>query len=452
VIDARLLAARRSLAELLRRLGETDASIVEFDAALRIAPDHAPTWNARGAALAAAGRYDPATASFERAIALDPRLAEAHSNMGNTLASAGRVAEGLAHFERAILLSPNDADFHANFGHGLRRTGRHDAALDAYARALAIDPASIEANFGAAVVHLSHGRFGRGWRHYLRRDSMKSAPADLRREPLPADLRGRTIVVLADQGLGDEIFFLRFAPALRARGATVAYRASPRLKAMLSRAPIADRMLDRDEPCDGDWWVSVGDLPHLLGMTDGERPPAAIAIPPLPDREIRMAKRLTALGPPPHIGLTWRAGTRGVARLLDKEVPYRELGRALAPVAATYVSLQREPGAAETEEIARALGRTVHDLSRTNDDLEDMLALVGLLDDYVTVSNTNVHLRIARGRDSRILVPNPPEFRWMAAGDESPWFPGTSLYRQAPNGDWSGALAALAGDLGGIAR
>ncbi len=93
----------------------------------------------------------------------------------------------------------------------------------------------------------------------------------------------------------------------------------------------------------------------------------------------------------------------------------------------------------------------MHDLTALNDDLEDMLALLALVDEYVTVSNTNVHscicVRAGAGRTSRVLVPNPPEYRWMAEGTESPWFPGCRVYRQKVCGSWAAALAALAGDL-----
>ena len=95
----------------------------------------------------------------------------------------------------------------------------------------------------------------------------------------------------------------------------------------------------------------------------------------------------------------------------------------------------------------RAAGRAVIDLSAANEDLESILALIGLLDEYVCVSNTNVHLRAAQGAACRVLVPNPPEFRWGAEGAESPWFPGTRVYRQAPDGGWDAALAALAAEL-----
>ncbi len=113
----------------------------------------------------------------------------------------------------------------------------------------------------------------------------------------------------------------------------------------------------------------------------------------------------------------------------------------------TFVALQRKPEAGEIEALSKDLGREVHDLTDLNDALEDMLAALSLLDDYVTVSNTNVHLGTGVGRTSRALIPHPPAYRWMATGDESPWFPGCRVYRQGTDGDWDRAFAALARDL-----
>ncbi|MGH8641092.1 MAG: hypothetical protein ACRET6_05245, partial [Burkholderiales bacterium] len=109
--------------------------------------------------------------------------------------------------------------------------------------------------------------------------------------------------------------------------------------------------------------------------------------------------------------------------------------------------VQRHPRAGETDTLARLLDRPVHDLSPVNDDLEETLALIAVLDDYVGVSNTNMHLRASAGKTARVLVPWPAEWRWLLAGDESPWFPGFRIYRQAPDGAWSAALDSLERDL-----
>jgi hypothetical protein len=91
----------------------------------------------------------------------------------------------------------------------------------------------------------------------------------------------------------------------------------------------------------------------------------------------------------------------------------------------------------------------VHDFCRLNDDLEAMLAMLSLLDAYVGVSSTNNHLLAGLGRTARVLVPFPPEWRWQTSGDESPWFQGSKLYRQAPGGEWDAALSRLAADMAG---
>jgi len=109
--------------------------------------------------------------------------------------------------------------------------------------------------------------------------------------------------------------------------------------------------------------------------------------------------------------------------------------------------LQREPTAEELAEFERGARRAVHDLSDLNEDLEGMLALLSLLDDYVGVSNTNMHLRAGVGRPARVLVPQPPEWRWLNVGRESFWFPGFTVYRQAIDRSWTAALQELADDL-----
>lgn len=165
-----------------------------------------------------------------------------------------------------------------------------------------------------------------------------------------------------------------------------------------------------------------------------------------------MTDRLAALGPPPYLGLTWRAGIapeqqRGMDWVLHKTVPLESLGHALRNAEGTLIALQRNPEGGEVERLAMLSGRPVHDLTALNEDLEGMLALLAIVDDYIGVSSTNMHLRAGVGRSARVLVPGPPEWRWMVRGEESPWFPGFRTYRQAPDGDWSDALARLAGDL-----
>jgi hypothetical protein len=132
---------------------------------------------------------------------------------------------------------------------------------------------------------------------------------------------------------------------------------------------------------------------------------------------------------------------------LFKEIPIDALGAALRGVFATWIAIQRDPAAGEIDALSKAIGAPVHDFTAVNADLEDALALLAQVDDYVGVSSTLVHLRAGVDRAARILVPFPYEWRWMESGDASPWFPRATVYRQDASGDWSAALSRLSRDL-----
>ena len=438
--------ARRCLAALLASSDQSEDALAEYETLARLTPDDPEVLNAIGALRAADGDEAGAEETLRKAHGLAPAgteiAADIAANLANVLACGFRYDESLALHATATAVRPADADGFSNMANVYRRQGDLDRATVTYEMALTLDPDHIDASSGLANCLLAAGRYASGWRQYLRRASVRAAESSLFRGPIADDLGGRTLTVLADQGLGDEIFFLRFAPALKARGARIAYRPEPRLAPMLARAGIVDDILPPDTEVPDCQGIAVGDLPYLLGMQDGDTPPPTIHLPAEPAREDALRATLSSFGPPPWIGVTWRAGTANRQRLLFKEAPAEVLARAL-PRDATIVAVQRGALPGEIGRFAATLGRDVPDLSATNDDLEDLLALSGLLDGYVAVSNTMVHMRASRGRKSHVLVPAPAEFRWMADGAESPWFPGSPIYRQQPNGDWTTAAADL---------
>jgi hypothetical protein len=347
---------------------------------------------------------------------------------------------------------------------------------------------SPEFSHAMAGVCLSLGDFQAGWREYRSRPARSSS---FQRFPhlglaseLPDNLEGKRILLMREQGLGDELFFLRFAAGLKSRGAIVSYCANAKVASMLGRVATLDRVITETVPLPAaDLAVLVGDLPRMLGTLPSSpypapaaphaivpaanlpalefgrsprvcypEPPPPLALTPLQERLEVLKHRLAGLGPPPYLGLTWRGGTapeeqRGSVWLLHKEISLERLGAAVRGVNGTLIGLQRNPRPREFEDLAARAGRPVHDLSELNEDLESMLALLALVDDYIGVSNTNMHLRAGTGRTARVLLPRPAEWRWMFSGTESPWFPGFRTYRQKPDGDWSAAFERLASEL-----
>ena len=400
-----------------------------------------------GAALYRAGRLDAAIAAYDAALARCPKDPALHNNRGVARQQLGRLERAIEDYRRAIDLKPDYADAHGNLGIALKECGRFEEAIACHDRALAIAPEFGAARHNRALAELTLGRFERAWADYRSRDGVDRARAPVPTAPLAADLRGLRLCILRDQGLGDELFFLRFVPELVARGAIVDYEPHPKLRALLNGHPSLARLRTGEESDDGyDAILSVADLPYLVGMHAAADAPRPFVIEPAAERLARIGERLASFGPAPYVGITWRAGTARQEKLF-KSVDPAAIGRLLAPLGCTAVVLQRAPQDDETRSFEAALGRPFFDASSMNDDLVEMAAMLALLDDGVVVSNTNLHLSAGLGKTCRVLVPNPAEFRWPGAGGSSPWFPNFSVYRQSLNGDWADAFTHLAQDL-----
>jgi hypothetical protein len=259
-------------------------------------------------------------------------------------------------------------------------------------------------------------------------------------------LDGRRIFLRAEEGIGDVLFYLRFTPELLARGGEFALECPPHMAKL--EPLIAGRVqIAAQRPSDLAVWIA--DLPALLNV-DAAQPPFAVKKP-------RPNDVLARLGRGPYLGLTWRGGTdarraramgadQAGLRLVFKELDAGLLATAVRGWPGTLISLQRGLRPGELEELSRAAGAKVHDLSASTDDLGEALGLLGALDEHVAVINTNMHLLAGLGRTARVLVPRPIDWRWMRDGD-SPWFPGFSIYRQPPSYDWAEPLRRLREDL-----
>ena len=448
---------------IAHQAGKIELAVELIGRAIRMSPS-APMHYNLGVALQAQGEMDAAMTSYRKALALMPDYAEAHGNLGAALQAQGRYDAAAEHLYQALALRPEDAGAHSNLGVVQQALGQLDAALQSFRRALSINPEYAEAHNNLGLILLLRGVLHEGWREYEWRVKHRSGLAYLAdpRDPtrvlprpstqLPDDLDGKRILLVPEQGIGDELFFLRFARLARQRGAWLAYRPSGKIASLVQRAPGLDAVLHSDEcPPNLDHILFVGDLPLLLGADRVDDLPPALPLTVLPGRRAAIENRLATLGGRPLLGVTWRAGTERNAgqskSLLFKETDVSLLGHALSAWPGEVLILQRHPRAGDIERFQCALGRSAHDWSDLNENLEDMLALLAQLDDYVGVSNTNMHLMAGLGKSARVLIPNPAEWRWMQEGPESPWFPGFNLYRQQQGGEWSGTLARLTEDL-----
>ena len=484
----RFAEAYNNLGLDLNRLGRMAEGAQAIRACLSHNPDFTPAYVNLANVLNALRRPGEAEAVCRELLSRAPGQKGAGAALGEALVLQGRWREALGHFETAIKEDPENTRILGYFATALTSTDRTREALEVLDRALATESAARPfLHLAKGIALLSTGRIHEGFAEYSacqRRGTFAEwNPPNALTTGLPQDLTGREVDLVGEQGLGDETFFLRYAGWLKARGCRINYYGNPKIISILMRCPLLDRVAPHNDfSVRADHLLIMGaDLPHLLGElpttpgpvralarpSDEDEPassaphrpgedwpmlPPPLPLPPLPPRSVSAAERLRCMGPPPYLGLTWRAGTAPQdlgdrAWGLFKEIPLETLATALRDVDATLVSLQRHARSGELEQLAALTGAAVHDYSAANEDLEAMLALLAVIDEYIGVSNTNIHLRASAGRLARVLVPWPAEWRWMASGPSSPWFPGFSLYRQSIDGEWSAALAALKQDL-----
>lgn len=444
-LDPMLAEAWSNLGVLYLAEKKIDDAVSAFAKALAARPGFADALNGMGVALTESGRIADALAAFDQALSATPAdpqtRADALVNRAVALQSLGRWPESLVDLMSASTLLPTRASIWRNAAKSLTALGRLAEAEDACTRALTLEPNDSASRYERAFVRLLRGDIAGGFDDYRARPTVdrKSHPAPIK--CLPENLSGRRFRLVLEQGLGEHLFFLRYAPTLPARGAEIAVEADPKLAPLLKNTSLG-RLIGRDDPTPGYEPLLIGDLPFAVDAR-GAAPPLTL----MPDPTLRaeMATRLAAFGPAPYVALTWRAGIQD-GKSLSKTIPLTALAEAMATAPGTLISIQRQPKAGETEEWTRLIGRPLHDLSALNDDLTRMLAALALFDDCIGVSNTNMHLRAGLGLPARVLLPHPPEFRWLAAGDRSPWFPNFRIYR-AEIGGWDAAMAKLKTDL-----
>jgi tetratricopeptide (TPR) repeat protein len=454
-----------NLGNIQKGLGQLDDAAASYRSATRFKPDFADAYNNLGSVLNDLGQFDMALVNCRQAVTLKPDFAEAHSNLGYTFKELDQFDKAVDSCRRALALKPDLAEAHNNLGLALAELGQLDSALNCYRTAVTINPNYASAHINLGLLLLLTGQFSDGWKEYWwrihqqeankYRDHLLSDNSLSVRSPgmsLPIDLNGMRIALLTDQqGLGDDIFFLRFARILKDRGAWVGYVGEPRIATFLHRVNWFDYVSESFDEANAkaDITILVGDLPLELGMATEADIPAPLPLEVLPEKRKEIARRLAPYlkTSKPLIGITWRGGGNKRDHKMVREISIELLAAALKSKQAIFIIVQRNPLDGEISKFEQSIGQPVLDFSDLNDDLEGMLALMDLIDDYIGVDNTNMHLRASVGKTARILVPHLQDFRCMAQGDSSPWFPGFTIYRKASGHDWSKALEQIKNNL-----
>jgi tetratricopeptide (TPR) repeat protein len=427
----------------LLTLGRPSDALACFDAALKANPGNSDALNGRGLALATLGQTNEALAAFDAALATAPLRPDILYNRGNALLALDRLNEAVTAFDRVLARVPGHNKAWINRGRALQSLNRPAEAVPCFEKAVALDRDDADAHFNLALALLSIGEYERGFREYEWRWKRTGMPARKSSKPLwlgEFPPGGRTILLQAEQGLGDTIQFARYIPLLTKLGAKVALEVHPELKATM--AGIAGLMSchARGEPLPAfDRTCPMGSLPLALKTTPATIP---AQIPYLTADQSRLAQWSERLGPASgkRVAIAWAGQARHVNdrnRSLDLDL--------LAPLfglpGLDFVSIQRDLRDGDAEKLARMPGLT-HVGGELND-MADTAAVQALCDLTLAVDTSVVHLAGALGRPVWIMLPLAADWRWGVSAETSAWYPQARLFRQTAVGDWANVIARV---------
>jgi len=430
----------------LHRAGKHDEALKAYDAILLETPGDPRIWVNQGVVLRALGRLDAAAACYRRAIALDPGNAGIHSNLGNVLRLAGHLDEALDCQQRALRLDPANHAAEYNTALILRDVGKTGEALTYFDRAIAGGHARPEVMVEHAMTLLAAGDYARGFQAYEARLSLpNAAPAGSDAPPWDGGpLEGKSILVQGESGTRDTITFLRYLPALAARGAKVMVSATAALAGLAAALPGVALVVPagRRAPA-SDWRIALNSLPLLFGTQPDTVPQEVpyLAVPP--GRRPRQWVAPAASGER-KVGLVWSDQGRDRA---GRVPPFALFLRLAGLKGIALYRLQTGAAAAQRDEHASAA--LVRDLAGDFTDLTDAAEAIGQLDLVLGVDSAALLLAGALGRPGMVVLPTGADWRWGAAGDRSPWFPSLRVFRQDEPGAWDALFARLAEALGG---
>lgn len=444
-------SAWHGLGLALGDLKQWNEALSAFDHAVAYNPTLSVAWLDRGNVLRELDRPEDAMKSYELALQHNASYAQAWSNRGVVLKQLGRMDEALQSYQKALACKPDFVDAMVNCSTLLKELLQLDASAQLTQRALELDANSSGAHLNLAICYLLQGDLPTGFQHFEWRWKTEQLRDGVRNFPQPLWLgqefpQGSTVLLHAEQGLGDTIQFCRYAKLVAQRGMRVVLEVQAPLVELLRGLDGVSEVVARGAALPPfDAHCPLMSLPLALGTT-------VQTIPAQPHYlhadAVRSAAWKMRLGPAERrrVGLVW-SGRSEHKNDHNRSIPLDGFTRVLDE-RFDYHCLQKEMRS--TDQACLALHPEIAVWSDQLQSFADTAALVECLDLVIAVDTSVAHLAAALGKPVWLLLPYSPDWRWLLDRQDTPWYPGMRLFRQAATGDWPSALAQVRSALAAL--
>ena len=450
-IDPRDVVAMYNLGNAMKKLARFDEARQCYARAIEIDRSLANAHAGLAAVDLDLKDFQSAMRSAREAIRLNPALPDGWTHLGAAQLETGQTQAALKTLQTAAQLSPNDAAVLRNAGLSLIADGRPRLALAAFERVLALEPNSPQAHLDLALTLLSMGDLERGFSEFEWRWKCKNFHSARWETSQPQwrgqPLYGRTILLHAEQGIGDTLQFIRYAKLVAQRGGRVRILCAAEVAELIATAPGVERVATEQTIGTIDFHCPLLSLPLALGTRLPTIPAEHAYLHADPTKVSAWRERLGAPDGRRRVGLVWAGNANHPGDHLRSISAEKFAPLAKASQIAFY-TLQKGTAAAQIADLQNHL--PVIDLTEHLTDFSQTAALIDNLDLVITVDTSVAHLSAAMGKPTWILLSNRPDWRWLHDRETSPWYPTARLFRQSKNGGWSEVIERVADELGRI--
>ena len=440
------------LAKIRREAGSLDEALVLLRRARAAAPEDPTILSNLASVLNRCDSTLEAIEVYREAIQLAPHDSRAHINLGLIyLLQLGDAIRAEENFRSALNLAPDQMEASANLGLALHDQGRYDEELEIYQQALGRFPDNVELRWNRGIANLASGNYDDGWRDYELRFARSGRAHSMFAYPLwdGSSMPDGRLLVLGEQGLGDEVMFASCLPELGSMVRGVVVETAPRLAPLFARSfpQIVVHGCERHASVE---WLSrypdvaaktlIGSLPMRLRRSSTDFPRHRGYLRADSESIERYRGQISSTDKRMAVGISWRGGTAASGGVL-RSVNVRQLKALLSIDHVQFICLQHNANAEEVQ-VTQELGMLLP--IREHSDIDDLAALICALDLVITVDNLNVHLAGALGCPAWGLLGLSPDWRWLNHGSSSPWYPSVVLFRAREFGGWEPMLDAIA--------
>jgi tetratricopeptide (TPR) repeat protein len=482
------------LGNVLKDQGKMDEAITYYQKAIELNPSFAKAYCNLGSALRKKGQLDKAITHCQKAIELNPSFAKAHCNLGNIFRDKKQFDQAIAYYEKAIQLNPNFAGAYNNLGTVYRDELEFDKAIhcfkkalqiesnfveaynnlgiclqeknqlnesmNCFQKALEINPEFVESHWNMSLALLLSGDFEQGWQKYewrLRKENHLNYHHEF---ILPlwdgSSLKGKTLFIETEQGIGDQIMFASCLPEVIAQADLCIVETDKRLVPLFVRSfpsAIIIECLDKRKSYPSnllraDMSIAIGSLPRYLRQNIKSFPKQKAYLITDKEKTEFWHNRYKALGDGLKVGISWRGGSK-ISEIRKRSTMLAQWHKLFSIQGIHFINLQYGDCIADLIQAREKIGIDIHNWGEADPlrDLDGFAAQIRAVDMVISIDNSTVHMAGALGVIVWTLLPFASDWRWMLNRADSPWYPTMRLFRQSLPGDWESVIAKVKDEL-----